>query len=246
MRHLQNHGAMSRQLSWSAIFEHLVACIVADALGLPTFHGALKRLRNSHFLLHDLELREVGSACYWVDCFCFNMHDNICGHVGVPSHDAVTGMPHPECTCRNRKRWKDSELCEIDKSREVIRAGRVRMLVVVDETFAIFQRVWCIAEMIEAKKQDIPVVPIVLEHFAPAVCEQFEFFDIRQSAYTITRLEDKDMVLSEVPDLDEFNRYLRHVVLQAAAPRSENVSSWRHLFGWLTCRSKRLPATPTI
>lgn len=67
--------------AWSNRFAHLVAAMVADALGYSTYESFLPRLQAGSIpeLMRELEQRNKLHITYWVCAFSVNQHAGICG-----------------------------------------------------------------------------------------------------------------------------------------------------------------------
>jgi len=66
--------------NWGNLFCHLIAAIVADALGSPFFFNIVSRLDGRYLdaLLAELEEQGVSERTYWVCAFSVNQHVSIC------------------------------------------------------------------------------------------------------------------------------------------------------------------------
>lgn len=99
--------------SWSNQFACLIACVVADALELPSYAPCLSRLEGDEMEALKSELYWKGklNTAYWICCFCINQHAGICGFVPSYMQDPVTGVVPAACTCQHPKYWSDTDPC---------------------------------------------------------------------------------------------------------------------------------------
>lgn len=223
---------------WSNLFLHLVASVVSDALD----EGEYKEMADS---LASGQLQEVqnrlhaagaGEVRYWICAFCVNQHASICNGFGPPPadprmyeewdlkrRDSITGLPYPLCDCKHPKYLNDAkEMCELNKFDDVIdflyrTVPEFAQVVSVDTKYEVFERAWCVAELVRAFYCHIP--QRVLLH-------SDKFLDIEeeeQHVYTLlttltvqnckaSRAEDKEMVLSKIPDIQTFDEQLQYVI----------------------------------
>ena len=90
-------------------------------------------------------------------------------------HDPVTGEIFSCCGCETTKHWNTSALCEMDKfdsmmailDQEVpcIMQRKLSHVIVVDESFEVFSRIWVMAEI--AKAQELELHQVALLYPAP-------------------------------------------------------------------------------
>ena len=162
--------------SWSNKFVNLLAAIIADGLGEPTYEGISKRLLAGKLQQLTEELREKGAleVTYWVCAFCINQHAGICGNTASP--DTVTGKVPPVCSCEHPKVWNhtpplredgESIECELNKFDDAMSClmasvPNFSQVIAVDDGFTIFHRAWCVAEIYLAYSQDMPQLLKVL------------------------------------------------------------------------------------
>jgi len=103
--------------AWENTFSHLVASVVADAMGVATYSGLAAQLCSEGLeLVEDLEQLQPQSQ-YWICAFCINQHSCICNGFGVEPmfgtaqfdewdskrRDTVTGRVYPICSCSHPK-----------------------------------------------------------------------------------------------------------------------------------------------
>eukprot|EP00438_Fugacium_kawagutii_P000695 Skav220036 [mRNA] locus=scaffold2981:205616:206499:+ [translate_table: standard] len=126
--------------NWSNLFLHLVAGILADALGHEYYAGIAEKLQTKG---GTEELREVSSLAYWVCAFSINQHACICHSFGNPPmdprafhewdekcHDTVTGKAYPLCDCQQRKVFSNEpNTCELNKFQWMMRRSALFQLV---------------------------------------------------------------------------------------------------------------------
>jgi len=213
--------------SWSNRFSHLVAAVVAHALGTPTFGQILPRLSGDELRALESELFWKGTLdeTYWICAFAVDQHASICEAVLPADVDIVTGMPHPTCQCGAPKfassapptrQDGQSIPCEMNKFDDMIEYLRMlqpdfSLVVAVDEEFRLFQRAWCVAELYTAHElgmaQSMKVIsePCLAGH--EAELRQLRVEDMRSS-----NPADKDMILAKIEDKSAFNAKLAHVI----------------------------------
>ncbi|CAJ1455023.1 unnamed protein product, partial [Effrenium voratum] len=124
---------------WRNLFCHLVAAVVAFALGETSYEATAKCLVEKDFesLRQRLDRRDALRSTFWLCLFCVNQHASICnGLPGAPlpregqreeehrealeyhhreTHDPVTQQHFELCGCATTKHWNNSSLCEMDK-----------------------------------------------------------------------------------------------------------------------------------
>ncbi|CAJ1443500.1 unnamed protein product [Effrenium voratum] len=215
--------------NWGNRFSHLVAAIVADAMGCACYADVLDSLRTVNDVVVMREkLNKTGALriTYWVCVFCVNQHASICAGFGpCPSaepawaawdskrRNSVTGEVYPLCSCSTRKYFNDeAALTELNKFDDLMRflASQLPVFVhvtVADEHFEVFKRAWCVAEIVEGSALNIRqriVVPsstCLDEHYGT-----LKNLDIRNCE--ASRVEDKEQILSRIDDVAGFNEYL--------------------------------------
>lgn len=85
--------------SWSNRFSHLVAAVVAHALGAPSFEQVLPRLGDEELGALESELFWKGTLdeAYWICAFAVDQHAAICGDISVSTRgglDITAGSGH--------------------------------------------------------------------------------------------------------------------------------------------------------
>ena len=121
---------------WRNLFCHLVAALIAYALGETSYAATVTALEDGDFegLRQRLDRRDALHMTFWLCLFCVNQHASICS--GLPSapapdaqqqeehikaleshhreiHDPVTGEKFRLCDCDTTKHWNNSTLCEM-------------------------------------------------------------------------------------------------------------------------------------
>lgn len=229
----RNHPSVMVTHNWGNLFLHLVAAVVADALGEPTYEliafemvsggvaGYLHRLRDA-----KLDTR------YWICAFCVNQHSSICSSFGIPPEtssgayhvwdsnrrDTVTGEIFPACECKQTKIYEGihSEMNKFDDMMAVLRSWEpnFRHLVAVDRQFHIFSRAWCVAELVEAHNSCIPQT---VQIHSDRDLDQGDNVFVRLAKLTVadctaSRPEDKEEILARISDIPAFDAHLQMAV----------------------------------
>jgi len=201
---------------WRNLFLHLVAAVVADALGRDEYNGVAGRLASEEGLGKlRLRLKSAGTLQkrYWICSFCINQHSSICSSFGRPPlegtiehqrwdancRDTVTRQLHPPCQCSEPKILNDTpDLCELNKfdsmmallSRDVVGFGQV---VAVDRNFNLFSRLWCIAELVQAYVSHIPQRVLL-------------------ASSSVLELDNEAAILAKIPDVHQFDAQLQALI----------------------------------
>jgi len=207
--------------NWGSCFTHLMACVIADALGEETYGHLLPLLaaRNTAKLRSLLGAAGKLSASYWICAFSVNQHMSICAD--VPSLVDSMGTRIMQCTCATPK-VASGPVCEVDKMPFMMaylkalwaeRGAEFEHVVAVDPGHGLFNRAWCIAELHEAYLASIPqtfVLHSSADLDAKAQRLVVDGIDIRTSkAYCES---DKTQILSKIDDVDTFNEHVRCLV----------------------------------
>mmetsp|Transcript_91912 Transcript_91912/g.231082 ORF Transcript_91912/g.231082 Transcript_91912/m.231082 type:complete len:775 (-) Transcript_91912:52-2376(-) len=220
-----NHGEELRAESmvthtWSNVFMHLVAALVADAVGEQasgSYDNFILALTEGRYQELKGMLRPTGALgrVYWVCAFCINQHASICGS---PRHfNSVTGAPYPLCTCAEPKFLNDMpEACEVNKFDAMMAFLRRTQpnfthVVAMDMSFELLSRAWCIAEIAEAEKSSIP--QNVVMHSERSLIREYHSlkrFDIQKCESS--RPEDKEHILGKIADIAAFNEHVQAIV----------------------------------
>ncbi|CAE7508306.1 mycA [Symbiodinium pilosum] len=161
---------------------------------------------------------------YWVCCFSVNQHSTICGENLTGDKDPVTGLQHPTCFCNLPKTLNQtpplddtgkSISCELNKFDSMMSylacRHELQQVIAIDASFCLFQRAWCIAELVEAHKNMIPQHLKVFSRSKLYGTEE-QLRDLRVQDMKATRSEDVDEILCKIPDKDAFNQFLQHLI----------------------------------
>mmetsp|Transcript_84250 Transcript_84250/g.176308 ORF Transcript_84250/g.176308 Transcript_84250/m.176308 type:complete len:778 (-) Transcript_84250:316-2649(-) len=225
--------------AWDNVFSHLVAAVVADALGKKDYEGVVEMLVNRHFdsLSRQLEIRQISNESYWICAFCVNQHSAICNSFGQPPddpkdfarwdrsrRDSVSDEAYPTCDCTTTKYLNGTpELCEINKFDDMMAhlskvVPDLRQLVAVDQKFILFSRAWCVAELVEASMSEIPQNVEIYSN-RPFRANDAEALHIYAKLAKLTvqdckasRKEDKDAILARIPDIPRFDAKLLEII----------------------------------
>eukprot|EP00928_Gymnodinium_smaydae_P007841 TRINITY_DN12804_c0_g1_i1.p1 TRINITY_DN12804_c0_g1~~TRINITY_DN12804_c0_g1_i1.p1 ORF type:complete len:281 (-),score=66.04 TRINITY_DN12804_c0_g1_i1:78-920(-) len=226
--------------TWANLFVHLVAACVADGLNVEEYdqvanklaHGEVSALRDELYARGTLRRR------YWICAFCVNQHAGICA--GVPPapedasdedyarwdrgrRDSASGQVYPTCECQEPKYFNDTpDECEMNKFDDMMMLLReevpgFRQVVAVDSQFSIFERIWCVAEMVAAHFDGIPQ-DVRLETNSVLDIEADDLTIYRKLA-TLTvadcqaaRPQDKADILAKIPSIAEFDAQLQATI----------------------------------
>ncbi|CAE8634973.1 unnamed protein product, partial [Polarella glacialis] len=221
--------------NWSNTFSHLLAAVLADALGLETFDGVLELLFSGQFEELRERLRAKGGLdlSYWVCAFSVNQHAGICDK--PPSADS-SGVPLQPCSCSTAK-YLSGSLCEMNKFDEMMaflkHANRLRrrqlrkllteeaainmkrfgQVVAVDVNFELLGRVWCVAELVEAHRLHLPQVLMIHSAASRERClQKLRHLDVREAEASFAA--DKELILGKIEDVDIFNEQLKGLLLR--------------------------------
>lgn len=228
--------------NWSNLFLHLVAGILADALGKEYYAGIAEKLLTKHGIREleaSIQEQDVSCLTYWVCAFSINQHGCICNSFGNPPvdqedfqewdekrHDTVTGKVLPLCDCKERKVFStEPNTCELNKFHWMMRhLGKEHQgfshLVVADAKFEVFTRAWCIAEIVESEASCIP--KRIMTHSETAVDDKYNSLvciDVRDCR--ASRSEDREMILAHIMDVDSFNLQLQLAIFGTEGLLSE-------------------------
>ena len=224
--------------SWSNIFMHLVASIIADALEHDTYaevaNAFLLSLNGVKRAREQLQERSALSLTYWVCAFSVNQHASICAGFGpAPAEctaewhewnsqkrDSVTGAEIPLCDCREPKFFNDEPVeCEMNKFDHMMaylcmRVEGFKQVVAIDENFDLFSRAWCLAELAEAEARKMPQsVKIQSEASLDRHYDSLSLLDVRTCR--AARAKDKDFILGRIGNVEAFNARLQWLVFGA-------------------------------
>uniref|UniRef100_A0A7S2QB07 Uncharacterized protein n=1 Tax=Zooxanthella nutricula TaxID=1333877 RepID=A0A7S2QB07_9DINO len=225
---------------WRNLFVHLVAAVVADALGMQEYNDVASMLirGRADALARRLKENAKMDMRYWICAFCVNQHSSICGGFGGPPgeegsaeyerwdanrRDSVTGDLHRCCPCAEPKLLNDSpEHTELNKFDDVmallfVEVPDFRQLVAVDREFNLFTRLWCVAELVQAYFSGIPQnvclhVSSALDVDAGDTLLYNKLADLTVTNCRATRPEDKEAILAKIPDTAEFDAQLQNMI----------------------------------
>jgi len=237
------HGQRTPQCmvthDWRNLFLHLVAAVVADALGLDEYEATAVSLASGGVTALELRLQETGTLhqLYWICAFCLNQHASICGSHGqqppegttdyvrwdANRRDTVTKDLHTLCACKEAKFFNDfPDECEMNKFDDVMAFLRqevpdFRQVVAVDRDFNLFTRLWCIAELVEAHLTGIAQKVCIMSSDVLDVDNADLSIYVKLVTLTVTqcsasRPEDKAGILAKIPDVSEFDAQLQAVI----------------------------------
>lgn len=228
---------------WSNLFVHLVAAVVADALGLKEYSRVASLLCTGapgiERLERALKSRHVSTNTYWICCFCVNQHSCICGGFGAEPRmgteayrswdlnrrDTVTGEVFVPCSCLQPKYFNDHTACELDKFDCMMiylmqQRADFRQVVAVDESFNLFTRAWCVAELVEGHFSGMPqrlyimsdeALEMDAEDQELVLYTQLATFSV--AACEASRPADRAAILARIPDVAAFDAHLQALVL---------------------------------
>eukprot|EP00928_Gymnodinium_smaydae_P042860 TRINITY_DN28831_c0_g2_i1.p1 TRINITY_DN28831_c0_g2~~TRINITY_DN28831_c0_g2_i1.p1 ORF type:complete len:704 (+),score=67.60 TRINITY_DN28831_c0_g2_i1:30-2114(+) len=212
--------------TWGGKFLHLVAAVVADALGETEFTSSVFLLKH-HMAGLVKELRRSGRLhdVYWICAFCVSQHSSICASNPRGERDSVTRRVHPTCNCGASKYFNDSPplradgksiSCELNKFSDMISFlaasnERFEQVIAVDEHFDLFNRAWVVAEI--ARSHSLGVRQNMKVMHASALSEHTESLKLLQiEQMRASRPEDVQEILSTIPDKAAFNQYLQDLL----------------------------------
>lgn len=199
--------------NWGNKFSHLLAAILSEALAHRTYETTARLLAQKQTAILQEELRTSLLRRYWICCFCVNQHASICDT--GPAQDSM-GVPIVKCSCGVAKHWSGAH-CEMDKFDEMIGflaavVPSFCQVVAVDMNFMVFTRVWCIAELVEARHHRLQQFPIVhSESSLQKSMQTVTSLDVRNAEASVPA--DKDRVLDKIHDFDLFNEDLKDLLL---------------------------------
>ncbi|CAE7234869.1 ACBP4, partial [Symbiodinium natans] len=206
--------------SWRNKFAHLLAAILADALEAEMYLELAQDLAERNFLklAEALRKRKKLDVRYWVCAFSVNQHTGICA---TPPPADSTGHAITPCGCSTEKHFT-GDLSEMNKFDDMMaylktslrRQGKARLeqVVALEADFSLFTRVWCLAELVEARELHLPQAMKIHSTAARDLClDRLARLDVRQAEASFPA--DKDLVLSKITDPDGFNVGLQDLVL---------------------------------
>lgn len=226
--------------SWSNLFHHLVAAVVADALALDDYNSVAEALLTTEKLAKlwgDIQDAGALHTRYWICAFCVNQHASICGGFGpepLPGtrthenwergrRDSVTGLVFQTCPCAEPKHFNESpEECELNKFDDMMRllndsVVNFQQVVAVDREYKLFSRAWCVAELVQAHRsrmsQRVMLVSAGdLAFHAQDLTVYEKLINLTVTECEASRPEDKEYILSRIPDVEEFDTQLQAAI----------------------------------
>lgn len=224
--------------SWSGLFLHLVAAVVADALDKDVYGHLAHHLAKNELL----DLREELQACnglhrtYWICAFCVNQHSGICAGFGKPPQDdleqerweaqrrdSVTGEVFPICNCHRTKFFNDvPDQCEMNKFDCMMAYLQqentlFQQTIAVDDKFTLFERAWCVAEIVQGHVSGIPQKVRLHSERALDIKEaDLETF-AKLATLSVTkcrssRPQDREEILARISHVAEFDAQLQFLI----------------------------------
>ena len=212
--------------TWQNHFSDLVAAVLADAVNENSFDLVKSMLENDVVVLERmLQQQGAGNRSYWICAFSVNQHAGICG--GNPNRDcdSLTGRVHETCDCGLPKFFnstppvcdKGSIECEMNKFHDMMaflaKDPHFSQVVAVDSAFALFNRAWCVAELVQADRTRLKQVLKV--HCRDVLQRRLRLGNLQKlqvEKMQAAREEDVDYILSGIPDKNQFNQKLRHLI----------------------------------
>lgn len=211
--------------SWRNKFTFLLSAILADALQAETYDQVAEVLRSRELNKLAQKLKEAGKldVPYWVCAFSVNQHAGICG---MPPPEDSTKVAITPCRCKTAKHFS-GDLSEMNKFDDMMaylkrflrqRAQqehsqvRLAQVVAMDVDFSLLTRVWCVAELVEAKSLHLPQAIKIHSAASRKRClDQLLHLDVRTAEASFPA--DKELVLSKIDDVDDFNLRLSDLLL---------------------------------
>ncbi|CAE8619599.1 unnamed protein product [Polarella glacialis] len=221
--------------NWANTFSHLLAAVLADALGMETFDVVVDLLLSGQFEALRERLRAKGGLdlSYWVCAFSVNQHAGICDN--PPSADS-SGVPLQPCSCSTTK-YLTGSFCEMNKFDEMMvflkHANRLRrrqlrkllteeaatnmkrfgQVVALDVNFELLSRAWCVAELVEAHRLHLPQALMIHSAASRERClQKLRHLDVREAEASLAA--DKELILGKIQDVDIFNEQLKGLLLR--------------------------------
>lgn len=193
----------------------MIASVIADALGERTYEDTLEQLTMDGLgtIWERLSFLRKLDEVWWISPFSINHHASICH---TPSDADSHGLSF------QKAQSFDTEHCDMDELNDMMNymhatvpmetGHAFKHIVSCDVEFQVFSRLWCVAEVVLAFKQNIDI--LLLVHSESALNEharQIKSLDVRMSA--TSRPEDKDMILARIPCVGNFNQALQDLLL---------------------------------
>ncbi|CAE6916950.1 unnamed protein product [Symbiodinium natans] len=221
--------------NWANGFGKLVAAILADCLDHRIYQdvGSLI-VTEAGFAQVRAQLANKLDTSYWVCAFSVNQHASICAGFGpepppksrawkewnMKRHDSVTGKVYPLCDCNVEKHVSHGDArCELNKFDDMMthlatEVANFRQLVVLDDTFDVLFRAWCVAEIFEASALQMQAtIQVSSQEAVDLNYDRLTLLDVRHCSASSEA--DKDMILSKIADVEAFNLHLQELVFSA-------------------------------
>jgi len=220
--------------TWSGLFLELVAAAVAEGLGAETYGAIAATLASpggSDILRSQLDPNMLHLRL-WICAFCVNQHGGICGSFGPEPEaadrrarcfkcDTATGQLFQLCRCHNEKHF-DGPLCEMNKFDAMIQHIHSKnpsfiQIVVVDQNLEVFERAWCVAELVQCHNLGIfQRVHLPSEDMLNIWSSSFQPFARLATVKVVnckaSHPQDKVRILQKIPDLQAFDEHLHHII----------------------------------
>lgn len=207
--------------SWRNKFSFLLAAIIADALDLQLYDSVMQLLKDQKFeeLCEALNRRMKLDVAYWVCAFSVNQHAGICASPDARDSTGHSIQPYSCCTAKHFQ----GDLSEMNKFdhmmallkfrlRQDFSEVRLEQVVAMEPDFSLLTRIWCIAELVEAKKLHLPQAIMIHSAASRTDCLKRLFeLDVRDANASFPA--DKELILNKIPEVDAFNRQLKDLIL---------------------------------
>lgn len=207
--------------SWRNKFSFLLAAILADALGSQLYDSVMQMLKDHRFgeLCEALNRQMKLDVAYWVCAFSVNQHAGICA---TPDATDSTGHGIQPCGCCTAKHFQGdlSEMNKFDHMMALLKFRlrrdftevRLEQVVAMEPDFSLLTRIWCIAELVEARKLHLPQAIMIHSAASRTDCLKRLFeLDVRDANASFPA--DKELILNKIPEVDAFNRQLKDLIL---------------------------------
>lgn len=210
--------------NWANLFAHLLAAVLADCLGEGSYGHRVEDLSSvEHRAVLRGRLQHKLHRTYWICAFSVNQHAGICA---TPPPTDSHGVTIRKCPCKVRKQLT-GDACEMNKFDDMMQylammSPGFAQVIAVDAKFSMFTRIWCVAELAEARRSFLP--QFLKVHSKSSLDEhltELQSLDVRSAEASMPA--DRDLVLAKIRDPDKFNSQLRDLVLN---PKSGLVALW--------------------
>jgi len=179
------------------------------------------------------QLGDSASKRYWICAFCINQHCSICGGFPhEPPHgtqeylewdaarrDTVTNEIYLICNCRQQKHFNDSTVeCELNKfdrvMEKLLKTPKFGQVVAADLYFEVFERAWCVSELVEADflniRQELILHDVDCLH---AHCQSLTQLWVRSCK--ASRVEDQEEIIRNIADTEAFDKRLQWLLFRS-------------------------------